>query len=155
MREKKVPNEFIVCHGVTDYKNGSWTTIENSPTYEFTLTTGHIIYFGAVNDNRFKSWLVCRDMHKDNIEKLFLEETPEQIRALIRDDNQLITDKEMLDWLDEHAKYHGYKWSYKCSTYFNGCCRKLKLCERNSSKNKKLTIRDVILEAMMIKENKC
>lgn len=137
-------SRFIVCHGVPVYEDSSYHQLKDDPNCEFTLMVDNISRMTKMDDARFKTRLIYPDMLEEGVKALFLEETTEEIRKMIN----LITDTEMLDWLDKHAKYHGFKWDYKYSTSFKGWCYKLKLRESYSGKAEKLPIREVILGAM-------
>jgi len=76
--------KMIICNGRTVYKNqSSPPNYKHGPTMEFTLMVEHIIRFGKLNDNKFHTWLICRDMFEGDVCELWLEETPEQIRSMI------------------------------------------------------------------------
>jgi len=74
--------KFIICNGREHYAS-QLAPSENEPLHEFTLMVEHIVRFGKASGKIFKTWLVCRDMFRENIKGLWLAETPEQIREMI------------------------------------------------------------------------
>jgi len=136
-------NKMIVCNGREKYKDHIPPN-ENDPMQEFTLMVDHIIRFGEVHGKRFKAWIICRDMFRHDVQELWIEETPEQIRQMINDTAiKGPTDTEMLNWLDNNARQYGNGWICRDSTTGRG----LRLHETTDARAKS-TVRAAIIEAM-------
>lgn len=75
--------KFIVCNGIDRYERSNWTEA-NDPVHEYTLMTEHITCFGKLEHHKFHTWLISREMSKKNVREVWLEETPEQIRSMMR-----------------------------------------------------------------------
>ncbi|UCG02474.1 MAG: hypothetical protein JSW11_00480 [Candidatus Heimdallarchaeota archaeon] len=82
-------DRFIVCHGLPYYKNELRSVVLRNaykdPLCEFTLMIDHIIHLRKIDDEQFKTWLICSDVPEGDIRGIFVIETPEQIRQMIKD----------------------------------------------------------------------